>query len=90
MARYAAKNIVAADLCDRCEIQLAYAIGVPFPVSVSVDTIGTAKVDEDKIEKAFEKVFDHFPVEIIRAPDLKKPICRKTAVYGHFGSNEFS
>ena len=88
-ARYVAKNIVAAKLADRCEIQLAYAIGVPFPVSVMVDTFGTGKVPEQQIEKAVEKVFDLTPAGIIKTLDLRKPIFQKTASYGHFGRPEF-
>ncbi|MDR0465383.1 MAG: methionine adenosyltransferase [Treponema sp.] len=88
-ARYVAKNIVAAKLADRCEIQLAYAIGVPFPVSVMVDTFGTAKVPEEKIEKAIPKVFDLSPAGIISTLDLRRPIYLKTAAYGHFGRSEF-
>jgi S-adenosylmethionine synthetase len=88
-ARYVAKNIVAAKLADRCEIQLAYAIGVPFPVSVMVDAFGTAKVPEDLIEKAVEKVFDLSPAGIIKALNLRRPIYLKTAAYGHFGRAEF-
>lgn len=90
MARYIAKNIVAAGLAERCEIQLAYAIGVPFPVSIMVDTFETGKVPEDKICKAVEKVFDCSPSGIIKTLDLKKPIYQKTASYGHFGRPEFS
>jgi S-adenosylmethionine synthetase len=90
MARYVAKNIVAADLCERCEIQLAYAIGVPFPVSVFVETFGTAKVPEAKIEEAVKKVFDLSPAGIIRTLDLRKPVYQATAAYGHFGRSEFS
>ena len=89
-ARYVAKNVVAAKLADRCEIQLAYAIGVPFPVSVMVDTFGTAKVDERLIETAVKKVFDLSPAGIIKTLDLRRPIYQKTASYGHFGRNEFS
>jgi S-adenosylmethionine synthetase len=88
-ARYVAKNIVAAKLADRCEIQLAYAIGVPFPVSIMVDTFGTAKVDEDRIEKAVGKVFDLSPAGIIKTLNLRHPIYLKTAAYGHFGRSEF-
>ena len=88
-ARYVAKNIVAAKLADRCEIQLAYAIGVPFPVSVMVDTFGTAKIAEEKIEKAIGKVFDLSPAGIIKTLDLQRPIYLKTAAYGHFGRAEF-
>jgi len=89
-ARYVAKNIVAAKLAERCEIQLAYAIGVPFPVSIMVDTFGTAKVEEKQIEKAVGKVFDLSPAGIIKTLDLRKPIYLKTAAYGHFGRSEFS
>ncbi|WP_461255711.1 methionine adenosyltransferase domain-containing protein, partial [Treponema sp. R80B11-R83G3] len=76
-------------LADRCEIQLAYAIGVPFPVSVMVDTFGTAKTDETSIGKAVEKVFDLSPAGIIKSLDLRRPIYLKTASYGHFGRAEF-
>jgi S-adenosylmethionine synthetase len=88
-ARHVAKNIVAAKLATRCEIQLAYAIGVPFPVSVMVDTFGTATVDERRIEAAILKVFDLSPSGIIKALDLRRPIYQKTASYGHFGRAEF-
>jgi len=88
-ARYVAKNIVAAKLADRCEIQLAYAIGVPFPVSIMIDTFGTAKVEELLIEEAVKKVFDLSPAGIIKTLDLRRPIYRKTASYGHFGRSEF-
>ena len=88
-ARYVAKNVVAAKLAERCEVQLAYAIGVPYPVSVMVDTFGTAKADEAKIGKAIEKVFDLSPAGIIKTLDLRKPIYLKTASYGHFGRSEF-
>ncbi len=88
-ARYVAKNIVAAKLAERCEIQLAYAIGVPFPVSIMVDTFGTSKIDEAHIEKAAEKVFDLSPAGIIQMLDLRRPIYLKTASYGHFGRSEF-
>lgn len=90
MARYVAKNIVAAGLATRCEVQLAYAIGVPFPVSVMVDTFGTATVDEARIEAAVPKVFDLSPSGIISTLDLRKPIYRKTAAYGHFGRDSFA
>ena len=90
MARYIAKNIVAAKLAERCEVQLAYAIGVPFPVSVMVETFGTGKVPESKLAEAVTKVFDCSPSGIIQTLDLKKPIYQKTAVYGHFGRKEFS
>lgn len=90
MARYIAKNIVAAGLAERCEIQLAYAIGVPFPVSVMVDTFGTGKVEDFAITEAVKRVFDCSPAGIIKTLDLKKPIYRKTAAYGHFGRQDFS
>jgi S-adenosylmethionine synthetase len=90
MARYVAKNIVAADLCERCEVQLAYAIGVAAPVSVFVQTFGTSKVDEQIIENAVNKVFDLKPAGIIKTLDLLKPIYQKTASYGHFGRDGFS
>jgi S-adenosylmethionine synthetase len=90
MARYVAKNIVAADFCERCEVELAYAIGVPFPVSVMVDTFGSGKVPEQKIEDAVQEVFDLTPKGIIEKLDLKKPIYQNTATYGHFGRPEFT
>lgn len=89
MARYIAKNIVAAGLADRAEIELAYAIGVPFPVSIMVDTFGTEKVERAKIEAAVEKIFDCTPAGIIKTLDLKRPIYQKTASYGHFGREGF-
>jgi S-adenosylmethionine synthetase len=88
-ARYVAKNVVAAKLAERCEIELAYAIGVPFPVSVMVDTFGTARVNEQRIENAVKKVFDLSPAGIIKTLDLRRPIFQKTASYGHFGRSEF-
>lgn len=90
MARYIAKNIVAAKLAERAEVQLAYAIGVPFPVSIMVDTFGTASIAEEKIVEAVKKVFDCTPAGIIKTLDLRRPIYRKTASYGHFGRSEFS
>lgn len=90
MARYVAKNIVAAGLAERCELQLAYAIGVPFPVSIRVDSFGTAAVPEAAIEKTVQKVFDLSPAGIIKTLDLRKPIYQATAAYGHFGRPEFS
>ncbi|MBT3276002.1 MAG: methionine adenosyltransferase [Spirochaetales bacterium] len=90
MARYVAKNIVAAELCDRCEIEIAYAIGVPQPISVSVDSFGTAKVSEDQLAKAIRTVFDLRPAAIIKTLDLKRPIYQETASYGHFGRDGFS
>jgi S-adenosylmethionine synthetase len=90
MARYVAKNIVAADLCERCEVQLAYAIGVPFPVSVLVQTFESGKVEESRIEEAVKRVFDLSPAGIIRTLDLKRPFYQSTAAYGHFGREGFS
>ena len=90
MARYIAKNIVAAGLSDRAEVQLAYAIGVPFPVSIMVETFGTEKADKAKIEAAVEKVFDCTPAGITKTLGLKAPIYSKTASYGHFGREGFS
>ena len=84
-ARWVAKNIVAAGLADRCEIQLAYAIGVAHPLSVMVETFGTEKVPVAAIEDAVKKTFDLRPGAIIRDLDLRRPIYRKTAAYGHFG-----
>jgi S-adenosylmethionine synthetase len=88
--RHVAKNIVAAELADECLVQVAYAIGVANPVSVSVNTYGTGKVNDAELAKAVKKVFDLTPAGIIKRLDLKKPIFRKTAAYGHFGRNEFS
>jgi len=88
-ARYAAKNVVAAKLADRCEVELAYAIGVPFPISVMVDTFGTFKIPESRIEEAVKKTFDLTPAGIIKTFDLRRPIYRKTSTYGHFGRGEF-
>ena len=84
-ARWVAKNVVAADLADRCEIQVAYAIGVAKPVSIMVETFGTAHVPEADIERAVNEVFDLRPGAIIDSLDLRRPIYRKTAAYGHFG-----
>jgi S-adenosylmethionine synthetase len=88
MARYIAKNIVAAGLADRCEVQLAYAIGVAEPVSVLIDTFGTAKVPEEKIAELVRANFKLTPKGIIESLNLRRPIYRKTAAYGHFGRNE--
>jgi len=85
MARYVAKNIVAAELADRCEVQLAYAIGVAEPVSVLVDTFGTGKVDEDKLEALVRANFSLTPKGIIESLNLRRPIYKATAAYGHFG-----
>ena len=87
MARYIAKNIVAAKLADRCEVQLAYAIGVAEPVSVMVDTFGTGKVDEDLLVSLVRKYFALTPSKIIKSLDLLRPIYKQTAAYGHFGAN---
>jgi len=87
-ARYVAKNIVAAGLADRCELELAYAIGVARPVSVLVETFGTAKVDVDVIEELVKRHFDLRPAAIIRDLDLRKPHYRKVAAYGHFGRTD--
>ena len=87
-ARWVAKNVVAAGLARRCEVQLAYAIGVAKPVSIMVDTFGTGIVSDDKIEAAVEKVFDLTPAAIIRDLDLRKPIYRKLAAYGHMGRED--
>ena len=87
-ARWAAKNVVAAGLAKRCQIQLAYAIGVAEPVSVLVETFGTGVVSDDKIEQAVRKVFDFRPASIIRDLDLRRPIYRKLAAYGHMGRED--
>ena len=87
-ARWVAKNIVAAGLAHRCEIELAYAIGVAYPLSVMVDTFGTGSVADHVIEEAVKKVFDLRPGAIIRDLDLRRPIYEKTAAYGHFGRND--
>ena len=86
--RYVAKNIVAAGLCDKCEVQIAYAIGVAEPVSISVETFGTAKVDEAKITEIIKKCFDLRPAGIIKMLDLRRPIYKQTAAYGHFGRTD--
>lgn len=88
MARYVAKNIVAASLASRCEVQLAYAIGVAEPVSVMIDAFGTAAVPEEKISEAVREIFDLTPEGIISHLGLRRPIYRETASYGHFGRNE--
>lgn len=87
-ARYVAKNVVAAGIAKRCEIQVAYAIGVAQPVSIMVNTFGTGSIEDEVIVEAVRKVFDFTPQGIIRTLDLKKPIYRATAAYGHFGRNE--
>ncbi len=86
--RYVAKNIVAAGLADRCEIQVSYAIGVAEPTSISIETFGTAKIDEERIAQLVQEHFDLRPYGIIRMLDLIRPIYRKTAAYGHFGREE--
>ena len=88
MARYIAKNIVAAGLADRLEVQLAYTIGVAQPVSVNVDTQGTAKISPDRIAQIIMELFDLRPRKIIEKLDLLRPIYRKTACCGHFGRND--
>ena len=84
-ARYVAKNIVAAGIADRCEIQLSYAIGVAQPTSIMVDTFGTGKLSEDKIVELIRENFDLRPAGIIKMLDLRRPIYKQTAAYGHFG-----
>jgi S-adenosylmethionine synthetase len=88
MARYIAKNVVAAGLADRCEVQLAYAIGVPEPVSVLIDTFGTGKIDSEKIADLVRANFKLTPKGIIESLKLRRPIYCKTAAYGHFGRND--
>lgn len=88
MARYVAKNIVAAGLADTCEVQVAYVIGVADPVSIFVNAFGTNKIPEDKIEEAVKKTFSFKPKDIIDHLNLKRPIYEKTAAYGHFGRND--
>ena len=87
-ARYVAKNIVAAGLAERAEVQLAYAIGVATPVSIMVDTFGTGKVDDRVLEELVQKNFDLRPAGIIRMLDLRRPIYAQTAAYGHFGRTD--
>jgi S-adenosylmethionine synthetase len=88
MARYIAKNIVASGLARRCEVQLAYAIGVAEPVSVLVDTFGTGTVPDRELQQLVRKNFKLTPRDIIETLDLRRPIYRKTAAYGHFGRND--
>ena len=88
MARYVAKNAVAAGLADKCEVQLSYSIGVAKPTSVNIDCFGTNKIDEDKIVEAINTVFDMRPKAILEALDLRRPIYQKTASYGHFGRED--
>jgi S-adenosylmethionine synthetase len=87
-ARWVAKNVVAAGLARRCEVQLAYAIGVARPVSVGVETFGTETIEPKQIEKAIEQTFDLRPAAIIRDLDLRRPIYQQTASYGHFGRTD--
>ncbi len=88
MCRWVAKNIVAAKLADKCEIQVAYAIGYPQPLSIAIDTFGTGKVSEEKIEKAVRKVFSFKPADIVKQLDLLRPIYKKTTNYGHFTKSD--
>jgi len=88
MARYIAKNIVSSGLASKCEVQLAYAIGVAEPVSIMVDTFNTGKINEEKIESQVREIFDTTPIGIIETLLLKRPIYKKTAAYGHFGRND--
>jgi S-adenosylmethionine synthetase len=89
-ARWVAKNLVASGLCDRCEVQVAYAIGVAEPVSVMVDTFGSGKLSDDRITALVRKHFDLTPRGIIDKLKLRRPIYQKTAAYGHFGRSEFA
>jgi S-adenosylmethionine synthetase len=88
MARYVAKNVVAAGLADKCEVALAYAIGVAHPLSVNVETFGTGKISDEEIVKLIKENFDLRPAAIIRDLDLKRPIYRQIAAYGHFGRTD--
>jgi len=88
MARYVAKNIVAAGIADKLEVQIAYAIGIPHPVSIMVDSFGTAKISEDKIKELIQAHFDLSPKGMIKTLDLLRPVYKKTACYGHFGRME--
>ena len=88
MTRYIAKNIVAAQLADKCEVQVAYCIGVSQPMSVNVDTFNTGKISDSDLVNIVNKVFDLRPEKIIEHLDLKKPIYRKIAAYGHFGRGD--
>ena len=87
-ARYVAKNIVAAGLADKCEIQLSYAIGVAQPTSIMVDTFGTGKLSDEKLIAIIRESFDLRPAGIIKMLDLRRPIYRQTAAYGHFGRTD--
>ena len=88
MARYIAKNIVAAELAEKCEVQLSYAIGVSQPTSVNVNCFGTNKISEEDIMKLIFRIFDMRPKAIIEHLDLRRPIYKKTSSYGHFGRND--
>jgi S-adenosylmethionine synthetase len=88
MARYISKNIVAAGLASKCEVQIAYAIGVAKPISIMVDTFNTSDISEDKIEEKVQDVFDTSPAGIIKTLDLKRPIYKNTSAYGHFGRSD--
>ena len=88
MGRWVAKNVVAAKLATKCEVQFAYAIGHPQPVSVHIDTFGTNCVDEEKIERAVKEVFSFKPADIVQQLDLLRPIYLKTTNYGHFGKDD--
>ena len=87
-ARYVAKNIVAAGLADKCEIQLSYAIGVARPTSIMIDTFGTGKLSDEKITEIVRENFDLRPAGIIKMLDLRRPIYKQTAAYGHFGRTD--
>ena len=87
-ARYVAKNLVAAGLADKCEIQLSYAIGVAHPTSVQVETFGTGKISDEKLTEIVRENFDLRPAGIIKMLDLRRPIYKQTAAYGHFGRND--
>jgi S-adenosylmethionine synthetase len=88
MARYVAKNIVAAGIADKIEVQIAYAIGVPYPVSLMIDSFGTSKISEDKVKELVRAHFNLTPKGMIRSLDLLRPIYKKTACYGHFGRRD--
>jgi S-adenosylmethionine synthetase len=88
MARHIAKNLVAAGVADKLEVQLAYAIGIPYPVSIMVDTFDTAKISEDKIKELIHAHFELRPKKMIESLNLLRSIYRKTAAYGHFGRTE--
>jgi S-adenosylmethionine synthetase len=89
MARYVAKNIVAAGLADKCQLQVAYAIGTAHPVSLMIETFGTSEVDPERLRAILPEMYDFRPAAIIRDLDLRRPIYRETAAYGHFGRKEF-